>query len=92
MTVQEPPFHTPMAEAFVQAGVELGYKDQDYNGENQSSFRLTQATLRKGSRCSTSKAFIEPVSSRQNLHISVGARVLKVNNPLLILQVPQQKW
>ena len=39
---------------------------------------LAQGTIRRGSRCSTSKAFLRPVRNRQNLHISMNSRVLKV--------------
>jgi|LakMenEpi03Aug12_release.lakeMendotaPanAssembly.Ray.scaffolds.fasta_scaffold1248238_2 glucose dehydrogenase (acceptor) len=39
---------------------------------------LAQGTIRRGSRCSTSKAFLRPIRNRQNLHISKNSRVLKV--------------
>jgi choline dehydrogenase-like flavoprotein len=35
-TVQEPPFTTPLATAFIEAGVELGYENRDCNGEKQT--------------------------------------------------------
>ena len=37
-----------------------------------------QGTVRNGSRCSTSKAFLRPVRNRQNLHISKNSHVLKI--------------
>lgn len=37
-----------------------------------------QATIRRGSRCSTAKAFLRPVRHRPNLHISLFSRVLKI--------------
>ena len=39
---------------------------------------IPQGTIRRGSRCSTSKAFLRPVRNRKNLHISMNSRVLKV--------------
>ena len=39
---------------------------------------FAQGTTRRGSRCSTSKAFLRPVRNRQNLHISMNSYVLKV--------------
>jgi len=42
LTVQEAPWHTPLAAAFVQAGVELGYPNRDCNGEFQTGFMIAQ--------------------------------------------------
>ncbi|CAG9820556.1 unnamed protein product [Phaedon cochleariae] len=33
LTVSEPPYHTPLVAAFVEAGKQLGYKNRDINGE-----------------------------------------------------------
>ncbi|EFX69856.1 hypothetical protein DAPPUDRAFT_257960 [Daphnia pulex] len=35
-------------------------------------------TIRRGSRCSTSKAFLRPVRDRPNLHISMNSQVIKI--------------
>ncbi|XP_032663997.1 glucose dehydrogenase [FAD, quinone] [Odontomachus brunneus] len=78
LTVQEAPWRTPLAIAFLQAGQEMGYENQDINGANQTGFMLTQMTIRRGSRCSTAKAFLRPVKNRPNLHIAMHAQVLKV--------------
>lgn len=40
---------------------------------------VAQGTIRNGARCSTSKAFLRPVRDRENLHISLHSRVLKIN-------------
>lgn len=63
LQVQESPYRTPLATAFVQAGVELGYPHLDCNGAQQTGFMLAQGTVRRGSRCSTNKAFLRPVAS-----------------------------
>ena len=39
---------------------------------------FTQGTTRSGWRCSTNKAFLKPVRSRKNLHISMHSHVLKI--------------
>ncbi|XP_018405628.1 PREDICTED: glucose dehydrogenase [FAD, quinone] [Cyphomyrmex costatus] len=78
LTVQEPSWRTPLAIAFLQAGQEMGYENRDINGFNQTGFMLTQATIRRGSRCSTAKAFLRPIKNRPNLHIAMHAQVLKV--------------
>jgi choline dehydrogenase len=78
LTVQESPWRTPLALAFLQAGVELGYENRDCNGEIQTGFMITQGTIRRGSRCSTAKAFLRPVRLRRNLHIAMHSHVKKI--------------
>ena len=41
---------TPLATAFVEAGVEMGYENRDGNGEFQTGFMIPQGTIRRGSR------------------------------------------
>lgn len=78
LTVQEAPWRTPLSLAFIKAGMELGYENRDINGESQTGFMLTQATIRRGSRCSTSKAFLRPVRMRKNLDVIMHSQVTKV--------------
>lgn len=78
LTVQESPWRTPLAVAFVKAGEELGYINRDINGAQQTGFMIAQGTIRRGSRCSTAKAFLRPVRLRRNVHISMHSQVTKV--------------
>lgn len=78
LTVQESPWHTPLVAAFVEAGTEVGYPNRDINGEFQSGFMIAQGTIRRGSRCSTAKAFLRPVRLRRNLHVAMNAHVTKI--------------
>ena len=39
---------------------------------------IPQGTIRRGSRCSTSKAFLRPVRNRKNLHVATHSFVTKV--------------
>jgi len=78
LTVQESPWRTPLATAFVSAGVEMGYENRDGNGEFQTGFMIPQGTIRRGSRCSTAKGFLRPIKERKNLHIALDSYVLKV--------------
>ncbi|GJQ78191.1 hypothetical protein Trydic_g2521 [Trypoxylus dichotomus] len=78
LTVQEAPWRTPLAVAFLQAGQHMGYEVRDCNGEKQTGFMITQATIRRGTRCSTSKAFLRPVRNRANLHIAMYAQATKI--------------
>jgi choline dehydrogenase-like flavoprotein len=78
LTVGEAPYHTPLAAAFVEAGVEMGYENRDLNGEKQTGFMIAQGTIRRGSRCSTAKAFLRPARLRPNLHIAMFSHVTKI--------------
>lgn len=43
---------------------------------------IAQGTIRRGSRCSTSKAFLRPIRLRSNIHFSLNSYVTKVSvNP-----------
>ncbi|KAL9871580.1 glucose dehydrogenase [FAD, quinone] isoform 1-T1 [Glossina fuscipes fuscipes] len=80
--------------AFFKWGVEMGYNVIDVNAGQLSGFGKPQATLRNGKRCSTSKAFLQPIINRKNFHLSVRSRVTKIifknsleNNKLVALGV-----
>ncbi|CAL7944277.1 unnamed protein product [Xylocopa violacea] len=76
LCVEHVPYHTELAKAFLKAGVQLGYKVVDYNGEDQIGFSYIQANIDKGTRCSASKAYLRV--NRPNLNIVTGAMVTKV--------------
>ncbi|XP_068986697.1 glucose dehydrogenase [FAD, quinone]-like [Bombus flavifrons] len=78
LTVEESKWHTPLGNAFLQAGREMGYENTDINGERQTGFMFPQGTIRHGSRCSTGKAFLRPASARKNLHVAMQAHVTKI--------------
>ncbi|CAL7944275.1 unnamed protein product [Xylocopa violacea] len=78
LTVQESPWKTPLVVAFVQAGMELGYENRDINGERQTGFMIAQGTIRRGTRCSTAKAFLRPIRLRPNMHIAMNSFVTRV--------------
>lgn len=78
LTIQEAPWHTPLAATFIQAGIEMGYANRDCNGEFQSGFMIPQGTIRRGARCSSAKAFLRPARLRKNLHIAMNAHVTHV--------------
>ncbi|KZS13782.1 Choline dehydrogenase, mitochondrial [Daphnia magna] len=78
LTVQEPPYITPLLNTFIEAGVEMGYENNDGNAASQTGFMKAQATVRRGSRCSSSKAFLRPARKRRNLDISKHSLVHKI--------------
>ncbi|XP_063709218.1 glucose dehydrogenase [FAD, quinone]-like [Culicoides brevitarsis] len=79
LTVQEAPWRTPIATAFIRAGEEIGYPNRDINGGTQTGFMLPQATMRQGSRCSAAKAFLRPTRKRPNMHFSLNSPVVKIH-------------
>jgi len=78
LTVSEAPYKTPLTDAFIEAGEEMGYDIRDINGERQTGFMIPQGTIRRGARCSTSKAFLRPARLRKNLHVVINAHVTRV--------------
>ncbi|OAD62856.1 Glucose dehydrogenase [acceptor] [Eufriesea mexicana] len=78
LTVQESPWKTPLVVAFVQAGTEMGYENRDINGERQTGFMIAQGTIRRGSRCSTAKAFLRPIRLRRNIHTAMNSHVTRL--------------
>lgn len=78
LDVQFTDYKSRQMKAFLKSGRELGYDITDINGEQATGFTRAQATIRNGRRCSTGKAFIQPVVQRRNLHISMKSWVTKL--------------
>jgi choline dehydrogenase-like flavoprotein len=78
LTITHPPWHTPLAESFLEAGKETGYDVVDYNGESQLGYQFIETTMRNGTRLSSNRAFLMPVRSRPNLHVKKFSMVSKV--------------
>lgn len=78
MTIQDSPYNTPLGVAFLAAAEELGYDILDVNGAQQTGFGFFQFTMRRGTRCSSAKAFIRPISLRPNFHLSLWTHVTRV--------------
>jgi choline dehydrogenase len=80
LNVFEPPVINPLTEAFLEAGVELGWsRNDDYNGASQEGFGTFQNTIREGRRHSTAVGYLHPVMSRPNLTVwtdTLATRVL----------------
>lgn len=69
---------SPISDAFLQSGLELGYSIVDVNGESQAGFTKSQCTLKDGLRCGTAKCFLRPIGNRENLHISLNSYVVRI--------------
>ncbi|XP_011705648.1 PREDICTED: glucose dehydrogenase [FAD, quinone]-like, partial [Wasmannia auropunctata] len=73
-----PPFRTPLAIAYLEAGRELRYPVVDYNGKNIIGFSHVQATIMNGTRMSSNRAYLHPIRDRKNLHITLQSMVTKI--------------
>ncbi len=72
-------FPHPMSDAFVEAGVEAGFRRcDDFNGENQEGMGRFDASISGGRRCSTARAYLDPASGRPNLEVRTHAHVTGV--------------
>ncbi|KAF5272047.1 hypothetical protein FQR65_LT05028 [Abscondita terminalis] len=69
---------TQLSRAFIQASVELGYKNIDPNAGEPIGFSDIYATIKENKRHSSSSAFLQPVISRKNLKVIDHARVTKI--------------
>ncbi|XP_048516361.1 glucose dehydrogenase [FAD, quinone]-like isoform X2 [Athalia rosae] len=78
LDVDYSPYVSKLRDLFLNSAKEMGYKVNDYNGERFLGFSVAQANLRGGRRVSASKAFLRPVRSRRNFHVSKYSRVTKI--------------
>lgn len=79
LTVENFRYEEPVFPLLKEAAKELKYKIiDDFNGEEMIGFGNVQGTLRNGTRCSTSKAFLGIAKDRTNLHVMKNARVTKI--------------
>lgn len=79
LTISTPHYTTPIGGAFIEAGKLFGYPNIDINGEQQTGFAIPQGTIRRGARCSTSKAFLRDIrGKRPNLHVVIWAQATRV--------------
>ncbi|NQV55042.1 MAG: GMC family oxidoreductase N-terminal domain-containing protein [Rhodospirillales bacterium] len=74
--VNEAKFLDPLIEAYFQAAIASGHKrNDDYNGQTQTGFGVSQQTTRNGYRESAATAFLHPARKRKNLTLRTGAFV-----------------
>lgn len=76
------PNPTPVAHAFVNAAVELGYQgpNWDFNaGQHENGAGLYHFNITpEGKRCSTAVAYLKPILDRPNLNVKTGAQVSRI--------------
>lgn len=79
LTVSDARIRMEIVEAFIQAATEAGYpSNHDFNGAAQEGAGHFQFTIRNGRRCSSAKAYLQPVRQRPNLTISPEATACRL--------------
>lgn len=78
LNVEDVPYRSKSAEAFVEAAQERGYKFVDYNGPDQLGVSFVHGNLKNGIRHSAESAFLRPIRHRKNLRILTKARATRV--------------
>lgn len=76
--VENPQFHTDLAEKFLEASKELGLNLVDYNGKEQLGFGVPQVTTKNGKRYSVSQAYLLPEITRKNLVVKPLSQVIRI--------------
>ena len=70
----------PLFAAFLDAAGEAGHaRSDDLNGQVQKGFGALEMSVDAGVRCSTARAYLEPVRHRPNLSVLTGATVCGID-------------
>lgn len=76
LVVSDPNWRHPLCDAFIEGCVQEGIPhNPDYNGASQLGVSYSQRTISDGRRMSAARAFLHPVSYRQNLEVRTRAHV-----------------
>lgn len=78
LSVSYSPFKTPIADAVIDAGKQMGLLELDYNAEQQAGVSRLQLSQQDGVRHSSSRAYLHPITKRPNLHVAKYTMVKKV--------------
>ncbi|XP_050302409.1 glucose dehydrogenase [FAD, quinone]-like [Anthonomus grandis grandis] len=78
LDVSYAPYRTKIADAIVNSSIQYGFPYVDYNGPTQVGVSYLQLSLRDGVRESSSRAYLHPIRSRPNLHLSKFTMVKRI--------------
>lgn len=78
LNVEHAPFRTEKVKAWVSGAQELGFIYGDYNGATSAGVSFLQLSMKNGTRHSASRAYLHPIHSRINLHVSKETIVTKL--------------
>jgi choline dehydrogenase len=69
----------PLVEAMIAGACELGIpRNDDFNGATQEGAGYYQLSTRRGRRCSTAVAYLNPARTRPNLRVETNAHATRV--------------
>ncbi|GFO28419.1 glucose dehydrogenase [Plakobranchus ocellatus] len=68
----------PLSEKLIEAGHDLGFSNNDYNGKSMEGYFHVQNNVANQKRLSSSKAYLHPAMERPNLDVAVNSHVQKV--------------
>nr|XP_003705713.2 PREDICTED: glucose dehydrogenase [FAD, quinone]-like [Megachile rotundata] len=77
VTISYAPHKSPLLNAFLEAGQELGYPLVDYDGEKQIGFSQVKSTTLEGYRMSSNRAYLHN-RRRRNLHVTKMSMVHRI--------------
>lgn len=70
----------PLSEVFIQSAKTAGYElNTDFNGSSQAGIGYFHVNQIQGKRCSSAKAFLNPIKKRTNLTIITQAQVSSID-------------
>ncbi|KAK9496925.1 hypothetical protein O3M35_012874 [Rhynocoris fuscipes] len=78
LSVDHARFYPPLMDDVYKAAENYGLKYVDYNGASQIGISRPQMTLKDGTRCSSSKAYLDPIRNRKNLVIFQNTVATKI--------------
>ena len=79
LTVSDPVSVHPLLDAWIEAAQDAGHpRNDDFNGAVQDGVGRYQVTQRRGLRCSSAVAFLEPAADRPNLTVLSNTQALSI--------------
>lgn len=79
LAVSDPPSVHPLLDAWIEAAEQAGHpRTGDFNGKNQDGVGHHQMTQRRGLRCSSANAFLDPIRHRSNLTLATSTLALRL--------------
>uniref|UniRef100_A0A182JEH8 Glucose-methanol-choline oxidoreductase N-terminal domain-containing protein n=1 Tax=Anopheles atroparvus TaxID=41427 RepID=A0A182JEH8_ANOAO len=78
MSVEDCPFRSRIANAFIESAQQAGFRYLDYNAGDQIGVSYLQANTLGGRRVTSGNAYLYPARKRPNLHILTRAWVTRV--------------
>lgn len=76
--IEYSPYKTTVSELVLAGFAEKGYNYSNINDRDNNGVSRIPGTLKAGTRHSTSRAYLHPISQRENLHVKKNSQVTKI--------------